>query len=165
MIATAEMDRLAARVRASARDGGLIETAKVKFLGLDEVREAGARWPRMREQVREGSLKIIAARIGADDAVIPWGDGFLVVFADATAETERRCSTALSEIDAWCRILRRQGVQPFIHGFAEAGFFDLASFSEIAFATGEALWPCQQALERIVSPAKGPTSQHAALAS
>jgi hypothetical protein len=392
MIATAEMDRLAARVRASARDGGLIETAQVKLLGLDEVRQAaGARWPRMREHVREGSLKIIAARIGADDAVIPCGDGFLVVFADtAAAETERRCSdirdalisfylgeealkavradvaretvsaahlanmvsappradasrapelklgrfwpvwsqrrqsvaaylcaphletkdapprmgytpdflekavhgdvdfidldlclleqafeaaehaeglpigvtvhattlqvrrsrtlylnhlaahaspakqrmfvsiaeiapgtpllsltewtnalkhtfprvslelhrndralsaiastgawaagyhvsslkgapggqlrTALNEIDAWCRVLRRQGVQPFIHGFAEAGFFDLASFSEIAFATGEALWPCQQTLEQLAAPAKTPPSQHTALA-
>ena len=93
MIANAELDRLAARVRAAARDGGLIETAQVKLLGLDDVRQAaGARWPRMREHVREGSLKIIAQRIGAEDAVIPCGDGFLVVFADAAcAETERCC--------------------------------------------------------------------------
>jgi hypothetical protein len=92
MIATAELDRLAARVRASARDGGLIETAQVKLLGLDEVRQAaGARWPRMREHVREGSLKIIAQRIGAHDAVIPCGDGFLVVFADPASGASERC--------------------------------------------------------------------------
>ena len=40
----------------------------------------------------QGSLKIIAQRIGAQDTVIPCGDGFLVVFADAAcAETERCC--------------------------------------------------------------------------
>jgi hypothetical protein len=88
------MERLAARVRASARDGGLIETAQVKLIGLDEVREAaGPRWPRMREYVREGSIKIIAEHIGPDDAVIACGDGFLVVFADATNErTQHRCT-------------------------------------------------------------------------
>jgi hypothetical protein len=90
----AELERLAARVRTSARDDGLIETAQVKLLGLDEVRAAaGSRWPRMREHVREGSVRIIAQRIGADDAVIPCGDGFLVVFADATPEqTQSRCA-------------------------------------------------------------------------
>lgn len=88
-----ELERLAARVRAAARDDGLIETAQVKLLGLDEVRTAaGARWPRMREHVREGSLRIVAQHIGAEDAVIPCGDGFLVVFADASGEqTQIRC--------------------------------------------------------------------------
>jgi hypothetical protein len=91
---SAEIERLAARVRTSARDGGLIETAQVKLIGLDDVREAaGARWPRMREFVREGSIKIIASRIGPEDAVVACGDGFLVVFADAAAEhAQRRCA-------------------------------------------------------------------------
>lgn len=89
-----ELERLAGRVRAAARGDGLIETAQVKLLGLDDVRiAAGARWPRMREHVREGSLRIITQRIGADDAVIPCGDGFLVVFADASVEqTQERCA-------------------------------------------------------------------------
>lgn len=89
----AEIERLAARVRGAARHDGLIETAQVKLLGLDEVRTAaGPRWPRMREHVREGSIRIIAQRIGPDDAVIPCGDGFLVVFAEATGEeTQARC--------------------------------------------------------------------------
>jgi hypothetical protein len=91
---SAEIERLAARVRVSARDGGLIETAQVKLIGLEDVREAaGTRWPRMREYVREGSIKIIAGRIGPEDAVVACGDGFLVVFADAAAEhTQRRCA-------------------------------------------------------------------------
>jgi hypothetical protein len=89
-----ELERLAGRVRAAARGDGLIETAQVKLVGLDDVRiAAGARWPRMREHVREGSLRIISQRIGADDAVIPCGDGFLVVFADASSEeTKARCA-------------------------------------------------------------------------
>jgi hypothetical protein len=94
MVQAAELDRLAARVRSATRDGGLIETAQVKLVGLDEVRKAaGARWPRMREHVREGSLHIITQRIGPDDAVVPCGDGFLVVFADATGDnTTKRCT-------------------------------------------------------------------------
>jgi hypothetical protein len=90
----AEIDRLTARVRAAARDGGLIETAQVKLVGLDEVRQAaGERWPRMRALVREGSLKIIASHVGPQDAVVPCGDGFLVVFADgANAQSAERCA-------------------------------------------------------------------------
>lgn len=89
----AEIERLAERVRAAARDDGFIETAQVKLVGLDEVREAaGKRWPRMRAHVRETSIKIIAQRIGPDDAVIPCGDGFLVVFADTGIEkTQAKC--------------------------------------------------------------------------
>ena len=89
-----EIERLAARVRACAHGDGLVETAQVKLLGLDDVRAAaGPRWPRMREHVREGSLKIIAQRIDRDDAVIPCGDGFLVVFANASPEqSQARCA-------------------------------------------------------------------------
>lgn len=42
MSSTAELDRLSSRIRAAARDGGLIETAKVKLIGLDEVRAAAS---------------------------------------------------------------------------------------------------------------------------
>jgi hypothetical protein len=34
---------------------------------------------------------------------------------------------------------------PFVGGFQDAGFLDLASCSELAFATGGALWPSQEA--------------------
>lgn len=98
MIQPDELERLASRVRAAAHDGGLIETAQVKLLGLDEVREAaGARWPRMREHVRDGSIRIIAKRIGPDDAVISCGDGFLIVFAHATAEETQARSEEIRE--------------------------------------------------------------------
>lgn len=98
MGSSAEFDRLALRIRAAARDGGLIETAQVKLIGLDEVRSAaGARWPRMREHVREGSLKIIASHIGPDDAVIPCGDGFLAVFANAAPEEMARACADIND--------------------------------------------------------------------
>jgi hypothetical protein len=94
MAGIGDLDRVAERARAAARDGGLIETAQIKLLGLDAVRDAaGARWPHMREYVREGSTKIISSRLNEDDSVIPCGDGFLVVFADASPEaTQRRCA-------------------------------------------------------------------------
>lgn len=98
MSTTADFNRLAARVRAAARHDGVIETAQVRLLGLDEVRAAaGARWPRMRDHVREGSLKIITNRISADDAVIPCGDGFLVVFGDGAPDAVQRACAALRE--------------------------------------------------------------------
>lgn len=94
----AELERLATRVRATAHDGSLIETAQIKLVGLDEVRlAAGPRWPRMREHVREGSLKIIAQRIGQDDAVVACGDGYLVVFADAGSEDTKRVCTEIHD--------------------------------------------------------------------
>ncbi|MGE3141968.1 MAG: hypothetical protein AB7L65_01495 [Hyphomonadaceae bacterium] len=94
MTSAEEINRLANRIRAAAGDDGLIEAAQVRLLGLDQVRAAaGARWPRMREYVREGSVKIIAQHIGDNDAVVPCGDGFLVVFAEGTPEqTQHRCT-------------------------------------------------------------------------
>jgi hypothetical protein len=129
MSQTQEIERLASCVRAAARDGSLIETAQVKLVGLDEVREAaGSRWPRMREHVREGSIKIIAQRIGPEDAVIPCGDGFLVVFADAdAAETKVRCRAIRDALIAFylgeekLRALRADVAQDTVHASHLAG--------------------------------------------
>jgi hypothetical protein len=87
------LDQMAGRLRAMSRDNGSIEAAQVKLIGLDEIREAaGARWPRMRERVRSGSLAILSQHCGADDVIVPAGDGFLVMFADARpGDTQRRC--------------------------------------------------------------------------
>jgi hypothetical protein len=75
------------------RDGGSIEAAQVKLIGLDEIREAaGPRWPRMRERVRTGSLSILQQHCSPDDVVIPAGDGFLVMLADGKpGDSQRRC--------------------------------------------------------------------------
>jgi hypothetical protein len=88
-----DIDQMSTRLRALTRDGGSIEAAQVKLIGLDEIREAaGARWPRMRERVRSGSMSILAQHLGPDDVIVPAGDGFLIMLAEArTGDTQRRC--------------------------------------------------------------------------
>jgi len=89
----AELETVTDRLRAMSRDGGSIEAAQVKLIGLDEIREAaGERWPRMRERVRSGSMSILSQHIGADDVILPAGDGFLVMLSDTRAgDSQRRC--------------------------------------------------------------------------
>lgn len=79
-----EFEKITARIKTASRDGSSLDAAQVKIIGLDEIREAaGARWPRMQERVRAGSLEILSQHAGPDDAVIPCGDGFLVILAHA----------------------------------------------------------------------------------
>ncbi len=61
---------------------------------------------------------------------------------------------ALGSIESWCQTLRRQRIQPFMHGFQEPVFFDLANMSDIAFATGPGLWPCRTTLKQAPSTEK-----------
>lgn len=84
---------IAMRLRAISHDDGSIDAAQVKVIGLDDIRKAaGARWPRMREQVCAGSLAILSKHTGPKDVVIPAGDGFLIVLAEAAAgHNEARC--------------------------------------------------------------------------
>lgn len=93
MLTAPDLDQVTERLRAMSREGGSIEAAQVKVIGLDEIREAaGPRWPRMRERVRAGSLSILQQHCGPDDVVIPAGDGFLVMLADGKpGDTQRRC--------------------------------------------------------------------------
>jgi hypothetical protein len=87
------LDQMATRLKAMSNAGGSIEAAQVKLIGLDEIRvAAGPRWPRMRERVRSGSLAILSQHCGPDDAIIPAGDGFLIMLAESRAgDTQRRC--------------------------------------------------------------------------
>lgn len=81
-----QVDQIAERLRAVTRDGGIVEAAQVRVIGLDEVRvAAGIRWERMRERVRNGSMAIMARLLGPNDVILPAGDGFLVIFADSDA--------------------------------------------------------------------------------
>lgn len=93
VLSAPELDQMSQRLRAMSREGGSIEAAQVKLIGLDEIREAaGPRWPRMRERVRTGSLSILQQHCAPDDVVIPAGDGFLVMLADGKpGDTQRRC--------------------------------------------------------------------------
>lgn len=93
MLSSCELPLMSQRLRALARDGGSVEAAQVKLLGLDEIREAaGARWPRLRERVRAGSLSILQQHCAADDVIIAAGDGFLIVLAEGKpGDAQRRC--------------------------------------------------------------------------
>jgi hypothetical protein len=88
-----DFNQISGRLKAMARDGGSIEAAQVKLVGLDEIREAaGPRWPRMRERVRTGSFGILSQHTGPDDVIIPAGDGFLVMLAEGRpGDAQRRC--------------------------------------------------------------------------
>ncbi len=94
MLSAPELDQMTQRLRAMSRDGGSIEAAQVKLIGLDEIREAaGPRWSRMRERVRAGSLSILQQHCGADDVIIAAGDGFLIMLADGKpGDAQRRCA-------------------------------------------------------------------------
>ena len=72
-----------------------------------------------------------------------WAAGYHLPAAPFASAAHSR--KALNELDAWCKALRRQGVQPFVGGFRDAGFLDLAGYSDLAFATGETLWPSRTA--------------------
>ncbi|MGQ0532561.1 MAG: hypothetical protein ACT4OF_07705 [Caulobacteraceae bacterium] len=93
MVSAAEFERLSQRLRGLTRDGSSIEAAQVKLIALDEIREAaGARWPRMRERVRTGSLGILSQHTGPDDVIVPAGDGFIIMLAESRpGDAQRRC--------------------------------------------------------------------------
>jgi hypothetical protein len=93
VLSAPELDHMTQRLRAMSRDGGSIEAAQVKLIGLDEIREAaGPRWSRMRERVRTGSLSILQHHCGPDDVIIAAGDGFLIMLADGKpGDAQRRC--------------------------------------------------------------------------
>ena len=94
MLAQSDLEQITNRLRGLTREGGSIEAAQVRLIGLDEIREAaGARWPRMRERVRAGSLEILSRHTGPEDVIVPAGDGFLIILADAPpGQSQQRCT-------------------------------------------------------------------------
>jgi hypothetical protein len=93
VLAASNVDQIATRLRDISRDGGSIEAAQVRVIGLDEIRiAAGPRWERIRERVRTGSLEILSRHTGPDDVVVPAGDGFLIILAEAPpGMVQQRC--------------------------------------------------------------------------
>ena len=89
----ADKDDIARKARNAAREGGLIDTAQVRLRGLAEVQaSAGPNWPRLKKRAREGTIALIEDHLEPDDLVVPCGDGFLVIFANAHAtQIEARC--------------------------------------------------------------------------
>jgi hypothetical protein len=72
----------AEKLKESVRQNQTLDTAQVKVIGLDEIRNAaGANWPQIADRVRSNSMMFLEGCLGEGDIVIPAGDGFLVVFA------------------------------------------------------------------------------------
>ncbi len=92
-MSNADLGTVTDRLRAMSRDGGSIEAAQVKLIGLDEIREAaGPRWPRMRDRVRQGSYAILSEHTGPNDVIVPAGDGFLAMLAEGRpGDSQHRC--------------------------------------------------------------------------
>lgn len=98
MVCDADYMLLAERLRALSLEGGSIDAAQVRLIGLDEIRiAAGDRWPRMRQRVRSGSLEILSRFVREEDAVIPAGDGFLIMLASGPPGYAQRISLRMRE--------------------------------------------------------------------
>jgi hypothetical protein len=83
--------QIADRLKDAVRDQRPLETAQVHVVGLDQVKaNAGASWNEISGRVREGSMAFIAERVGPGDVVIPAGDGFVVIYADADGQEAKR---------------------------------------------------------------------------
>ncbi|MES1199910.1 MAG: hypothetical protein ABUS57_00460 [Pseudomonadota bacterium] len=124
-------EKIAERLKSLAKDGGAVEAVQVKLLGLDEIREAaGDRWPRMRERVHAGSLTILNKYVAPDDAIVPAGDGFLIVLApnNSAGKVQQRCLEMREALLSFYLGEEQLGqLRPELHGRSlnAAGFTDL----------------------------------------
>lgn len=86
------MDRdIADRLRPILKGRDRIDIGQFRLLGLAEVREtAGADWPRVKRKVFAAGTQLIENALGAADAVLPCGDGFLVLLAEPDARKAER---------------------------------------------------------------------------
>ncbi len=72
------------QLKESARLGRSFDSAQVKVVGLDDIkRAAGHDWALIGDRIRANSMHFLQGCLGDDDLVIPAGDGFLVVYAQA----------------------------------------------------------------------------------
>jgi hypothetical protein len=72
----------AEKLKESVRQNQTLDTAQVKVIGLDEIRNAaGADWPQIADRVRSNSMMFLEGCLDERDIILPAGDGFLIVFA------------------------------------------------------------------------------------
>jgi hypothetical protein len=85
VVADDEVFRAAAeRLKESVRQGRTFETAQVRVIGLASIRRAaGEKWPQIAARVRYNSRLFLDGCLGEGDIVLPAGDGFLVIYAQA----------------------------------------------------------------------------------
>lgn len=95
------IQKLAVRLREAVHETRRIETAQVQIIGLEMVKlRAGALWPELSARVRETSADFIDQRIGDHDFVIPAGDGFVAIYAEADGAADK-CRALQGELNAF----------------------------------------------------------------
>lgn len=88
----------AQKLKRTIHEGRIFQAAQVKIVGLDDIRRAaGDHWPTIKHRVRSSSMTFLQGALGADDLVIPCGDGFLVIYADQTGRDFDRETEALQD--------------------------------------------------------------------
>jgi len=69
-----------ARLKAAGDDRDF-EAAQMQLINLPEIiAGAGPHWPTVKEKLRTGSVSFLKACLDEGDAVVPAGDGFLIIF-------------------------------------------------------------------------------------
>jgi hypothetical protein len=84
------------QLREATRLGRTFESAQVKVIGLEDIRKAaGATWPMISARIRANSMQFLQGRLQRDDLVIPAGDGFLIIYSEASDRDFESESAAL----------------------------------------------------------------------
>jgi len=85
----ASVREIAARLKGTPRQGEVLQAAKIRHLNLPEVQaQAGANWAQVRVRLCNGSITALRAHLDPEDAIIPCGDGFLIIFAAGGSDVE-----------------------------------------------------------------------------
>ncbi len=84
-------DDLKQRLKAVLAGRSDLDIGQFKLLGLKDIREAaGDGWPAMKRKVFTAAGQLIERELGPRDVVLPGGDGFIVIMADADADKAER---------------------------------------------------------------------------
>ena len=76
---------LAERIQAIARTNPSLDVAQFQFIGLEDIERAfGARWHSQKNKVKQIACDYLRSQIDTGDVLIPGGDGFLIVFGNAS---------------------------------------------------------------------------------
>lgn len=101
-----------------------VDIGQFKLLGLAEIRAAaGADWPRVKRKVFAAGSQLIGNALGPHDAVLPCGDGFLVLLAAPDARKAEQLDAIGKKLHAFflgSPDTRSLGVEAS-HGTASAG--------------------------------------------
>lgn len=123
-----------------------VDLGQFQLINLDVVREgAGAQWDKLRNKIVDVSAHFIEKRISADDILLRYGDGFLVVFdaldAEASVARTEAISTELNIFFLGDELLRSLNVRSTAHRL------DAKQFSQMLGGSPPAEAPANHAKE------------------